>query len=190
MTRMMAIVLACALASTPATAAKSPPTSAAMDARADSLLKAALPGVLNATCPAPGLATAGQPAADDWKAIAGLGYRTVLDLRQPNESRGHDEPAAVRAAGLRYIAMPLDAGTLSASHFARFRTLIGNSRATPLFVHCASANRVGPLVLAWLVLDRGVPEAEAITRARALGMRSKALEDKALAYVAAERAGR
>ncbi len=188
MTSVSAMVLACVLAAaTPAVAAKSPPPSAAIDAKADSLLKAALPGVVNASCPAPGVATAGQPAAGDWAAIAALGYRTVLDLRQPSEARGHDEPAAVRAAGLRYIAMPLDAGSLTDRHFDRFRTLIGNSRATPLFVHCASANRVGPLVLAWLMLDRGVPKAEAVARAKALGMRSQALEDKALAYVAAQR---
>ena len=57
--------------------------------------------------PRPGLYTAGQPAADDWAAIAARGVGTVIDLRAPGELKDRDEAAEVRSAGMRYVAIPV-----------------------------------------------------------------------------------
>lgn len=57
--------------------------------------------------PRPGLYTAGQPAADDWAAIAARGVGSVIDLRAPGELKDRDEAAEVRSAGMRYVAIPV-----------------------------------------------------------------------------------
>ena len=57
--------------------------------------------------PLPGLYTAGQPAASDWAAIKARGVRTVVNLRAPGELKDRDEAAEVRAAGLRYVEIPV-----------------------------------------------------------------------------------
>ena len=59
-------------------------------------LESVLANVPYGTCPLPGIGAAGQPAASDWTDLAAAGVRTVVDLRAPNEPRGHDEPDAVR----------------------------------------------------------------------------------------------
>ena len=56
-------------------------------------------------------------------------------------------------------------------------------RRTPVFVHCHSGNRVGALMVPWLVLDRGWDVERALAGARAGGLRTPALEQKALDYV-------
>ena len=53
----------------------------------------------------------------------------------------------------------------------------------PAVVHCASANRVGALLLPHLVLDEGRTEADAIATARAIGLRSQELLEAALTYL-------
>jgi hypothetical protein len=55
-----------------------------------------------------GITTAGQPSADELTAVAAAGYKTVIDLRGPNEDRGLDEKKTVEELGMSYccIARP------------------------------------------------------------------------------------
>ena len=110
--------------------------------------------------PQPGLYTAGQPDVDDWRAIARAGVTTVINLRTPEEMAGRDEAAEVRAAGMRYVSLPI-AGPddLSAANAAElWRMLSGSTQ--PMLVHCASGNRVGAL-LALGAAQQGAMSAEA-----------------------------
>lgn len=123
-------------------------------------------------CPLPDVGTAGQPDAASWAPLARAGYRTVIDLRAPNEARGHDEPAAVRAAGMQYVLLPVTPATLDDQVYDRFRALMKDPAMRPVLVHCASANRVGALLLPYLVLDEGRSVDESLRIAREVGMRS------------------
>lgn len=144
---------------------------------------ALLRGTTNAACPLPGVATGGQPDSARFAALAAAGFRTVIDNRHPDEPHGFDEPAAARAAGLEYVSLPVSLPTLADSTFDRFRAIMTDPRRTPVLVHCQSGNRVGALMVPWLVLDRGWEVERALGSARAGGLRTPALEAKALDYI-------
>lgn len=134
-------------------------------------------------CPAPGVATAGQPDAAAWGTLARAGFKSVVDLRTPAEPRGHDEPGEIARAGLRYLALPVDHGTLGDRQFNALRDFLRDPLNRPSLVHCQSANRVGALLLPYLVLDEHLPLQEAQRRAVEVGMRSPDYAALALDYV-------
>ena len=129
---------------------------------------------------------AGQPSATDLGLYAEQGLRTVVSLRGENESIGYDERARAAELGLAYENLPYSKPEqLDDAFFARARELLG-SAPRPLLVHCASGNRVGALWIPWRVLDGGIELEAAVAEARAIGLSSSALEQKAREYVARE----
>lgn len=135
-----------------------------------------------AACPLPGVATAGQPSAAAWPELASAGYRTVVDLRAAEEPRDHDEPASVRAAGLDYVPIPVSQQTLRDATFDAFREVVRDPARRPIFVHCASSNRVGALLLPYFALDERMPLADATRLAREAGLRNPDLQQLAADY--------
>ncbi|HEX7050893.1 MAG TPA: protein tyrosine phosphatase family protein [Longimicrobiales bacterium] len=142
-----------------------------------------IPGLANASCPLEGVATAGQPTEEEIGRLAAAGYRTVLDLRAPDEPRGYEEEKAVRDAGMEYINLPVTPQTLDDASFDRFRELLRDPARRPIVVHCGSANRVGALLFPYLTLDEGRDPDEAFQMALDVGLRSQALADLASAYI-------
>ncbi|MEP6689692.1 MAG: protein tyrosine phosphatase family protein [Gemmatimonadaceae bacterium] len=130
-----------------------------------------------------GVATAGQPNEAQFDQIGAAGYRAVVDLRPASEPRGCDERAAIERAGMRYVELPVTAATLTDAHFDRMRELLRDPSNRPVLVHCASANRVGALMLPYLVLDEGQPMPDAFRMAQSIGMRSAELAQMAADYV-------
>ena len=142
---------------------------------------AMLTGTLNAACPLPGVATGGQPDSAHFVALAAGGVRTVIDLRAASEPRGYDEPAVARAAGLEYVSLPVTAASLSDSTIDAFRALMKARRTASVLVHCHSGNRVGAVMVPYLVLDRGWTLERAIAAAEAGGLKTPALKEKVIA---------
>lgn len=140
------------------------------------------PGLANASCPLKGIATAGQPNEEQLRQLAENGYKTVLDLRAPAEHRGFDEAAAVRAAGMEYINLPV-LGPPDDETIDRARQVLRDETKHPVLVHCASANRVGGLLIPHFVLDRGQEPQAALNTAVSVGLRDRNLAEAALAYV-------
>lgn len=148
--------------------------------RADMI--AVVPGLPNAFCPMAGVATAGQPRADHFRRLADAGCKAVIDLRHPDEPRGFDEAAAVRQAGLRYENIPVTPPSAGDAELDRFRSVLRNPANRPALVHCGSANRVGALLIPYLVLDEGRTTDEALRLAQEVGLRSEQFADAALSY--------
>jgi uncharacterized protein (TIGR01244 family) len=140
-------------------------------------------GLVNGACLLTGVYTGGQPAEEELDALAAAGVRTVLDTRAPDEYRGFDEGRAVREAGMDYVVLPVTPYTLTPATFDRFRELLKAEERRPVLVHCASGNRVGALLVPYLILDEGRSPDEALELAVASGLRSQALLDVAMAYV-------
>lgn len=136
----------------------------------------------NASEPWPGVITAGQPRASQWAELREDGVRTVVDLREPWEPRGHDEAAAVAAAGLRYVTVPFGHGPILDETFARVRQVMRDSGSETMVVHCASGNRVGAALIPWWILDQGMTEEQALGAAVKAGLSSRALALLALDY--------
>jgi protein tyrosine phosphatase (PTP) superfamily phosphohydrolase (DUF442 family) len=130
--------------------------------------------------------TAGQPLERHFTVLRKAGYHTVVDLRAPEEPRGFDEVRAAKASGLRYISIPVTHESLGATQFTAFRKVMNDSHQRPVLVHCASANRVGAVMIPWLVLDRGMGLDEAVRDAKAIGLRSPELEAKAREYLSTQ----
>ena len=134
--------------------------------------------------PRPGLYTAGQPTAGDWHAIAARGVATVVNLRTASEMQGRDEAAEVRAAGMRYIEIPVAGADAITDANARLLRDVLAAAKGPVLVHCASANRAGGLLaLAEARYGDAAPEQ---AMARKAGMASTEARVRALLETPAE----
>lgn len=143
-----------------------------------------LPDVENACHPYPWLVTGGAPSADALETLAQAGIHDVFDLRGASEPRDFDERAAARSMDLHYLSIPVTPADFSDSKFTAFRHhLIAHGSDNPMFIHCASGNRVGAALLPWLVLDKGLSEHAALEMARTVGLHSPELTKRALEYI-------
>jgi protein tyrosine phosphatase (PTP) superfamily phosphohydrolase (DUF442 family) len=135
------------------------------------------------SCPVADVATAGQPNAAAWGELARAGFKSVIDLREASEPRGHDEAGEIARAGLSYFLLPVSHETLGDRQFDAIREFLRDPANRPALVHCQSANRVGALMLPYLRLDEHIPLDEATRRAGIIGLRSPDYAALALDYV-------
>ena len=76
-----------------------------------------------------------RPKDEDYKALAELGVKTVIDLT--DNSRAEEQPA-VEAAGLRYINIPMvDKSYPSIEQVNEFLKVVNDPQTGKFFVHCA-----------------------------------------------------
>ncbi|KAB2899554.1 MAG: hypothetical protein F9K31_07345 [Dokdonella sp.] len=131
---------------------------------------AVAPAALTVHEPLPGLYTAGQPAAADWAAIRARGVDTVIDLRMPGELKDRDEAAEVRAAGLRYLSLPVDgAAGVNAANAKLLHEALRPAHGQVL-VHCATSNRAGALLALEQQQFDGLSQQQALHLGRAAGV--------------------
>jgi len=144
----------------------------------------AVAGVLNACEPVAGLVTGGQPELTHLTALKRAGCDVVIDTRDPMEPQPFDAPAAVQAAGLEYVNIPVSHTPLDDNALESMRRTLGTTAgARRLFIYCNSGNRVGAALVPYLMLDRGITEDEAVTAAMRMGTRQADLLEWALGYV-------
>jgi protein tyrosine phosphatase (PTP) superfamily phosphohydrolase (DUF442 family) len=148
-------------------------------------LVSALAGVLNAREPFPGLATGGQPALGTFAALKDAGCNVVVDMRDPMEEQPFEPAQVVRAAGLTYVNIPVPHGATEDRTFDAVRRTLQEiaAKSERAFVYCNSGNRVGAALLPYFILDRGIDEGTAVTKAMQIGTRSLELVEGALDYV-------
>ena len=152
---MIAILLAAALASSPA------PTSAqaTVDAK----------DIPNYHLVRPGLATAGQPSEDGLARLKALGFKTVINLRTPGEQPAGVEEEALRAQGLRYVSVPVNSATFGASEVSAVRAILDDASAAPVLLHCTTANRAAA-VWGLTEIQRGRAASEVEAEAAKIGL--------------------
>ncbi len=145
-------------------------------------------GIPNASFPLPGVMAAGQPTGTQIQLMVEEGgYRTVIDLRAPEEQRGFDEAETARQIGLTYVNIPVTPATLDQATIDRFLNALRKAER-PVLLHCSTSNRVGGMLYAWLVLENKEPPAKALEKARAAGLHSPEMTEKVEKLVA-ERQG-
>ena len=77
----------------------------------------------------------GQPKEDEYKELAALGIKTVIDLREDPEAY---EKSAVEALGMRYVNIPMIAKKYpEAAHVEQFMKLVDDPETGKFYVHCA-----------------------------------------------------
>lgn len=87
----------------------------------------------------------GQPDNELLAIARDAGVVAVIDLRGKDEQRGIDEPAAVEALGMRYVALPVaDESDVTYENAELLRSALRDIDG-PVMLHCLSGNRVGAL---------------------------------------------
>jgi len=126
----------------------------------------------------PGLASAGRPTDEGLKQLKTQGFRTVIDLRTTTEEGLADEKALVEGQGLRYVHVPVTAGSFSPADVDAVQAVLRDAAAAPVLLHCASANRVGAV---WAVIQsrEGSPIDQAIAEGKRVGLRSASMIEAA-----------
>jgi uncharacterized protein (TIGR01244 family) len=121
------------------------------------------------------LATAGQPSAEVLPRLGSLGFKTVINLRTPDEG-GPDEKAVVEAQGLRYVSVPIKGAGMTLADVAAVEKVLDDPQSGPVLLHCATANRTGGV---WAVIQarKGKSLEEALAAGRAAGMKSPVVEE-------------
>lgn len=123
------------------------------------------------------------PDAAALGAARDAGVTTVIDFRKPSESTGFDERAGAESLGLRYVNIPFqNENELTDEVFDATRAALKDLKGVAL-MHCRSGNRAAAAWLPYRVLDDGVPWDQALSEARAIGLKAPALEARARDYI-------
>lgn len=146
----------------------------------------ALAGIPRATQPLPWLVTAGQPSAEQLQAARAAGVTLVIDIRDPMEPRPFDEPETVEALGMRYVNVPVVNGAVDDPTMDGILSAMRANAGQPTLLHCASANRVGGPLIAYLMLEERMSESDAVNAAMRAGLRSAELVQWAVNYATAK----
>ena len=114
------------------------------------------------------VACAGATTPESMRAGTEMGFAAVVNLREASEANANieAETAAAKAAGLRYVHLPLNRESPDPAVADRFVIAARDPANQPMFIHCASGNRAAAM---WLIkravidgwsLDRATAEAE------------------------------
>ncbi len=119
-----------------------------------------------------GLLVGGQPSPEQLRAIHRAGYRTVINLRSPDERGTAGERAAVERLGMTYVSIPVrGAAGLTEENARKLGAALDKTDALPAVVHCSTGQRASAMLgLEAFVVDR-VSAPTAIEYAKTLGMK-------------------
>lgn len=172
MNRRLAIALACLL------------PVAALTAQAPQ--KETVDGIRNFTNVSPTIACAGATEARVIPELAKRGYKAIVNLRQATEQGADIEGtrAAAKAAGIRFVHLPLNAQQPDPAVVDAFITATSDPANQPTFINCGSASRVAAMMIAKRILADGWTQERALAEAAVIGPPAPALQEFALKYVA------
>jgi uncharacterized protein (TIGR01244 family) len=154
---------------------------------AEAQREAAPAGVSNYTRVDATVACAGATPVEALPELKKSGFASIINFRLPEEKGANIEESKAIAAkvGLKYIHLPFQMPTSEIAD--AFLKAVADPANQPVYIHCASANRVGAM---WFIkrvkvdgwdIDRATKEAELI------GLRAPGLKTFALDYVKAAR---
>lgn len=178
---LLAVVASVAVSTSGIAAGQQPKDRGRLD-QVERYLKSDVPGVL---CLEDNFATGGQPTEQAFAKVASSGFHSVLSLRTDGE--GIDlirERALVEKAGLRYFNIPVASTAPRVEQADEFIRLVKEKSNHPLLINCASANRVGALMMIYRVVEQGWSEDKALDEALKIGLRGDELKKFAQNYIA------
>lgn len=144
------------------------------------------PGVSNFTRVDATVACGGATEVSTLEALKKDGFTTVISLRVATEPGANIEQhqAKAKEVGLKYVHIPFSAGSPDPKVFDTFLATIADKSNQPVYIHCASAQRVGSVWLAKRVLQDNYSIEKATSEAKAIGLSNPGLEKFALQYIA------
>ena len=151
--------------------------------------KTTLPGATNVTRVDATVMCGGATSPEAFPELKKQGFVSIINLRRESEA-GADIPgatAAASAAGLKYLHIPVDGSNPQPASADAFLAAITDRSNQPVYIHCASANRVGAMWLIKRMVVDGWDEARASQEAALIGLTHPVLKQFALDYAAKHR---
>jgi uncharacterized protein (TIGR01244 family) len=152
-------------------------------------VKETIPGSTNVTRVDATVMCGGATTAEAYPELKRRGFTSVVSLRREQEP-GADiagAKAAAAAAGLKYIHIPIDSNAITDADVETFLKAVGDRANQPVYIHCASANRVGAMWLIKRVVLDGWEVQRATDEAVAIGLTHEALKQFAVTYATAHK---
>ena len=116
------------------------------------------------------ISIAGQPSPRDIEDAHRNGFRTIINLRTPEEPDYlADEERLVESLGLTYASIPVASTTLDDVAVARFSQALESIDGTPALVHCRSGGRAGIMTLLHLAVKHGWTVQETLEESERMG---------------------
>lgn len=142
-------------------------------------------GVRNYTRVDATVACGGATSVDALPELKRRGFVSVINLRTVAEPDANveAEAEAARAAGVKYIHIPITTASPEPAQVDAFLKAVADSTNQPVYIHCGSANRVGAVWLIKRVLLDGWDVERATKEAELIGLTNPALKAFALEYV-------
>lgn len=140
-------------------------------------------GVVNYTRVDATVACAGATPLQAIPELKKNGFASLINFRMPQEPGADIEAAKAKAAevGLKYIHLPHQTPTPEIAE--AFLKAVADPSNQPVYIHCASANRVGAMWFIKRVRLDGWDADRAMKEAEAIGLRAPGLKQFALDYV-------
>ncbi len=111
-----------------------------------------------------------QPAPEQLRQAAGEGFKSLINLRAPEEAGAlGDERQQAEAAGLRYVNVAVKPDALSDELADQVLGYI-EQVPKPVLVHCKTGLRSGAMALMYVATREKLSAAEAIEKGRRLGL--------------------
>ncbi|MHC5744510.1 MAG: protein tyrosine phosphatase family protein [Nostoc sp.] len=116
------------------------------------------------------LSAAGQLTSEELKQAAQEGFKSVLNLRSPDEAGFlSDEQQQAQAAGLQYANIPLKPSEANQEQTELAIQEIENL-PKPILIHCAAGARAGGIALIANAISEGLTYEEISQKAQELGL--------------------
>jgi uncharacterized protein (TIGR01244 family) len=131
----------------------------------------------------PRVATGGQPTAPQIASLAREGFRTILSLREPAEYDAAAEEAAAKQHNVAFVNIPVKTTDPRPEQVDAFLAALANPRIFPVFIHCASGNRVAAFWMIRRVLVDKWDLEDAEREAKLVGLKNPATREFALNYI-------
>jgi tyrosine-protein phosphatase SIW14 len=134
-------------------------------------LAASTPGIKNFDQVDSHVSRGGQPTPGSFQLLAGLGVKTIIDLREAGD-RSDAEQRAVTTAGMTYVNVPMTGlKPPTDSEIGTILKLLEDSGSGPVFVHCLrGADRTGAVIAAYHIDHDKWDNQRALKDAKAHGM--------------------
>jgi uncharacterized protein (TIGR01244 family) len=123
------------------------------------------------------LAIAGQPSLEDLQQLVQAGYRSIVNLRSPDEIGClTEQQQKAELLGLQYLNLPTQLEALN-SDFVLWAIPQIADLPTPVLLHCDSGTRSSIMALIQIAIKQGLRAEQAIQKAYDLGLLPASSED-------------
>jgi uncharacterized protein (TIGR01244 family) len=116
------------------------------------------------------LAIAGQPSLEEIQQLAAAGYRSIVNLRSPDEIGFlTHEQQKVERLGLQYLNIPIQLSAIN-PEFALGVVQKIAVMPSPVLLHCDSGTRSSIIALIQIALKQGIGAEQTLQNAANLGL--------------------